>query len=100
MSQKLMTLACTPEGQPLPAAALLMMPQPQLQRAQRQSAASEVSGSAAKAQAAKGDGGGGDRDASPFLVGVNGSGSVLQMRVTAGIALGQLAAALDDHAGV
>lgn len=96
-----MTLACTPEGQPLSAGALLVMPQPQLQRARRQSAVNEAGGAVAKAaKAAKGDSGGGDRDTSPFLVGVNGSGSVLQMRVTAGVALGQLAAALDDHAGV
>ena len=87
--QGFMALACTPEGQALPAAALLVVAPPQSQRAKSQPAAGSRNPKPS----------GSDRDLSPFIVGISHSWSTLQLRDTAGHALGHLSAALAPHAG-
>lgn len=93
--QALFQLACTPEGQPLDAALLLVVPPPRPQPRggdgcsmgrQKSSGGSKSTGS-------------GDRDASPFVVGSTHDRSAIQLRAAGGKALGQLAAALQSHAG-
>lgn len=87
--QALFQLTCTPEGQALDAALLLVVPPP---RAQPRS---NGGGAAARQKSS----GGGDRDASPFVVGMTHDTSAIQLRAAGGKALGQLAAALQSHAG-
>lgn len=87
--QGFVALACTPEGQALPAAALLVVAPPQSQRAKSHQAAGRRNPKPS----------GSDRDLSPFIVGISHSCSTLQLRDTAGQALGQLLTALAPHAG-
>ena len=85
-----MALACTPEGEALSPLVLLVVPPPQSQRAKPQQAAGRRGPKPS----------GSDRDTSPFVVGSSHSCSSLQLRDTAGTALGQLAVALGAQAGI
>jgi hypothetical protein len=76
---------CTPEGQALDTAQLLVFQPPQAQAGKAGRGKASVSGT--------------DRDMTPLVVGMMHDTSAIQFRVVGARALGQLAAALQSHAG-
>jgi hypothetical protein len=84
--QGMFDLVCTPEGKALNTAQMLVLQPPQAQAG--------VKGSRAKAPLS-----GTDRDMTPPVVGMMHDTTAIQLRVEGAHALGQLAAALQSHAG-
>lgn len=85
--QALFDLVCTPEGQALNTAQMLVFQPPQ-----SQPGPSKAGGRKANMSSA-------DRDMVPLVVGAMHDATAIQMRVIGARALGQLAAALLSHAG-
>lgn len=82
--QALFDLVCTPEGQALKTAQMLVFQPPQ--------ALSKAGGRKQSLSST-------DRDMSPLVVGAMHDATAIQLRVVGARALGQLAAALQSHAG-
>lgn len=85
--QGMFDLVCTPEGKALNTAQMLVLQPPQAQ-------------AGSKAGKSKASLSGTERDMTPPVVGMMHDTTAIQLRVVGAHALGQLAAALQSHAGV